>query len=70
MMIHSSIILIVAMIFFRIEKIERPKYINFFNCYFLVVAMYSIFWLVYVPYGPNLGVLGWLKDFYLAVVMY
>ena len=67
MMIHSSIILIVSIIFFRIAKIERPKYINFLNCYFLVVAMYTIFWLIYVPYGPNLGLLGVVRNFYLSV---
>ena len=62
MMIYVAVIYLPVIIFYRITKRETPSYTSFFNTYLLLVFLYSFFFLVHIPYGPNLGVFDFLRE--------
>jgi hypothetical protein len=62
MMTYAVIIYLPLIFAFRILEKEKPAYINFMSIYFAIVFLYSFFFLIYVPHGPNLGVFDFLRD--------
>ena len=62
MMIYAAVVYLPVKIFYRITKRETPSLISFINIYFLLVFLYSFFFLVHIPYGPNLGVFDFLRE--------
>ena len=57
---HSAVIYFFIKLFVRISGISPLHNFSFANVYLCVVSLVLFFWLVWVPYGPYLGVFEWL----------
>jgi hypothetical protein len=57
---HSAVIYLFIELFVRISGIFPLHNFSFANVYLCVVSLVLFFWLVWVPYGPYLGVFEWL----------
>ena len=60
--IHSFAVYFLLKVVFRILRKTYPSLLSFSNIYIVLLSLSSLFYLVYVPYGPDLGIFLFLRN--------
>jgi len=60
--IHAVAAYFLLKVVFRICRRIYPSILSFSNIYIVILALSSLFYLVYVPYVPNLGVFEYFRN--------
>ena len=62
--IHSFAVYFLIKVVFRVFRKTYPSILSFSNIYIVLLSLSSLFYLVYVPYGPDLGIFLFLRNLY------
>ena len=54
--IHSFALYFLLRAGFWVFREKYPSYFSFSNIFIVILALWSIFILIYIPYGPDLGI--------------
>ena len=60
--IHSIAIFFSLKVIFWVFRKNYPSILSFSNVFFVVISLWSLFYLIYIPYGPNLGIFEYFRD--------
>ena len=60
--IHAVAAYFLLKVVFRICRKIYPSILSFSNIYIVLLSLSSLFYLVYVPYGPDLGIFLFLRN--------
>jgi len=60
--IHAVAAYFSLKVVFRICRKIYPSILSFLNIYIVLLSLSSLFYLVYVPYGPDLGIFSFLRN--------
>ena len=60
--IHSGIAYFLLKVLFRVMHRSYPSKLSFSNVFIVFLSLSSLFYLVYVPYGPDLGIFTFFKN--------
>ena len=60
--IHSLAVYFSLKVIFRICRKIYSSILSFSNIYIVLLSLSSLFYLVYVPYGPDLGIFLFLRN--------
>ena len=60
--IHAVAAYFLLKVVFLICRKIYPSILSFSNIYIVLLSLSSLFYLVYVPYGPDLGIFSFLRN--------
>ena len=54
--IHSLAVYFSLKVIFWVFRKSYPSILSFSNIFIVLLSLWSLFYLIYIPYGPNLGI--------------
>lgn len=60
--IHSFAVYFLLKVVFRVFRKTYPSLLSFSNIFFVILSFWSLFYLIYIPYGPNLGIFEYFRN--------
>ena len=60
--IHSFAVYFLLKVLFRAIRKTYPSLLSFSNIFLVLLSLSSFFYLIYVPYGPNLGIFEYFRN--------
>ena len=59
--IHSLVVYFLLKVVFRVLRKTYPSLLSFSNIFIVFLSLSSLFYLIYIPYGPNLGIFEYFR---------
>ena len=60
--IHSLAVYFLLKVLFRAIRKTYPPVLSFKNIFIVLLSLWSLFYLIYIPYGPNLGIFEYFRN--------
>jgi len=60
--IHAVAAYFLLKVVFRVIRKTYPPVLSFSNIFIVFISLSSLFYLIYIPFGPNLGIFEYFRD--------